>query len=760
MTPRARRILTTSVVGAIALLIALTVLFSSPKSRQGQPADDARTQTPLVESTPTDAVDDAAVVDGGDGAAPEDARPLPSTGAPEGTASDVGEVMLEGLHAAAPEVGVSDLDVPAASLGSLDPREAAMLVEFSRVGAGIARITMSEYWLTAKAKRQADAHYAALAEGKVDGPPLPEDSLRYVLKEEQSLHNRLVPVFAAHSVVVNGTAIDLFARLADGELKPIWAEVGPGQFQTVIVNEAGQPVLAVTRHFVLGEHGLTLLQRAENLTEQPLDIQWRQFGPSDLEPDRARYLDRRRFRFGYLQNERLDPGRANVLSTDRKLIRERSEVIKQYERDRSNYRLWPNQRSLERDYELSWFGSTNRYFALVVHPVMVEQGGGKSMESIIDEIQFMPSTGSAETAVVFTFLHSPEITLGPGGSTALDMGIFAGPMDRKVLGQVEPYKSLGMQQIILYMMSTFCAICTFQWLADVLMAILTFLRTYVLFDWGLAIIGLVVLVRALLHPITKRSQINMMRFSKQMQAMKPEIDRLQKKFDPNTKDGRQKLQQEQMRLFKEHGVNPFQMLGCLPMFLQFPIWVALYAMLYFAWDIRHEPAFFGIFQLFGNWPFLADLSTGDHFFGEFSEPLQFLFWNLTGINLLPILMGVVMFIHQKYMTPPSTATMTPEQLQQQKIMRVMVVGMLPLFLYNAPSGLTLYILTSSIIGIVENKYVRAHVDQMDLAPKAPVKQKKKRIKDRQGRAYADALERAKAKREQRNKKTFKKKRGK
>lgn len=739
MTPRARRILITSAVGFVAVMIALTAILSPRRSQM--PTQQPETP-PAVTEAPTQPPADEVVV------ATDDLDPDAVTLEAAPVAS------ITGLRAVAPAEGVSDPLIPAASLGSLDPRDAAMLVQFSRVGAGMASITLSNQWLTARAKREADRHYAALDAGNPNPPPLPDDSLRYLLKEHQPLEGRYVPVLAAHSVVINGEAVDLFAVMRDGDLVPIWSEVGPGQFQTQVVNELGEPVLFITRRFTLGAHGdLTLTQRAENLTDQPLAIQWRQFGPSDLVVDRGRYIDRRRFRFGYLHNTRLDPQRQTVLSDDRRLIMERSEVFKQFD---SDFRLWPNQRSDERGYELSWFGTTNRYFALVVHPVLDAQGrGNKSIESIIEEIRFMPSTRSADTAVIFTFLHSPTLTLEPSMTAVLDMGLYAGPMDRHILGNYEPYASLGMSHIIVYMMSTFCAICTFQWLAHLLIMFLAFLKSYILFDWGLAIIGLVVVVRTLLHPITKRSQINMMRFGKQMQAMKPEIDKLQKKY----KDDPKKVQQEQLRLMREHGINPFQMLGCLPMFLQFPIWIALYAMLYFAFDIRHQPAFFGVFQAIANWPFLADLSMGDHFFGEFAEPyLLFGFWNITGLNVLPILMGVVLFIHQKYMTPPPSATMTDEQIQQQRIMRVMIVGMMPIFLYNAPAGLTLYILTSSIIGIVESKYVRAHVDQMDLAPKPVVK--KKKIKDRQGRAYAEALERAKAKRAERAQKTYKKKRGK
>jgi len=134
---------------------------------------------------------------------------------------------------------------------------------------------------------------------------------------------------------------------------------------------------------------------------------------------------------------------------------------------------------------------------------------------------------------------------------------------------------------------------------------------------------------------------------------------------------------------------------------------------------------------------------------------------------LPLLMGAVFYVQQKYMTPPTTATMTPEQKQQQKIMRVMMVVMFPLFLYKAPSGLTLYILTSSCIGILESRYIRRHIDEIDLNPPTGAgggggvggggrKPKPKKPRDPWGRAIADRLERARAAREQKLQRNYKK----
>ena len=146
---------------------------------------------------------------------------------------------------------------------------------------------------------------------------------------------------------------------------------------------------------------------------------------------------------------------------------------------------------------------------------------------------------------------------------------------------------------------------------------------------------------------------------------------------------------------------------------------------------------------------------------------MFLMWNMTGINFLPILMGLVFYFQQKYMSPPPSPSMTKEQIQQQKIMKVMMVVMFPVMFYSAPSGLTLYIFTSSLFGIIESRYIRKHIKEKDLnAPKkraeptgllAQFQQKKGKSRDPQSRAFASAVERSKQKKKG-PAKTYKKRR--
>jgi len=799
MSPRARRVVIPLLVSVPALLVLAVVIFSPGK----QPAP---TPPPDVTNGEVASNDDAQSPDGSEAANAADSDEQPqasddetqdgSTAANDDDADNAGDdidaddqpaeqVSLDGLYAKAPDAATAGTNYTPATLGSLDRREASMLVEFSTSGAGIDRLILADYWQTAASKHKADAHYAALANGVApdQAPPLPPVEDHYIISNEP-VGGVNIPMLATSALLIDGERVRIFdiARAAvapagasafppildeDGSEMPVWSQVGPGSFRTVIHNADGTPVAQITRTYTLGDNfDLILEQAIENLAAAPVDIQWVQYGPSDLLPDRSRYIDRRRFRFGYMYPASADPTGRVLSAEDTDFILERGSVAKDATKaaqnriagniDAAEYRervtIWPNDEVRENNFDLAWFGATNRYFTLTIHPLIPEgQTVRPSLAPLVEEIR-MEVDPNAEDPSVLTLMYGPTHTIEANSTFSLDIGVYGGPQERDILNKQHPLDQLQMGKLILFQMSNCCAMCTFQWLAKLLLMFLSLLHDHVVFDWGIAIIMLVLVVRGLLHPITKRTQINMQRFSKTMQKVKPEIDKLQKKFANDPK----RMQMEQMRLFREQGVNPFQMLGCLPMFLQTPIWIALYAMLYAAIELRHEPAFFGIFQQIGGWPFLADLSSADHCLGEFAEPFRFLFWNITGINILPILMGGIFFVQQKYMSPPNP-TATPEQLQQQRIMKIMMVVLFPVMLYSAPSGLTLYILTSSTVGIIESKYVRAHINQLDLEtpPKKKKNPRKAAKRDAQARAYAAMLERRKEK-QRGSKKSFKK----
>jgi YidC/Oxa1 family membrane protein insertase len=720
----------------LTIVIVLVYAFSGgPKtpipaeSEQAAPADAVQQS----DDAPDDQPDSPSDPEDADEQPPAD-QPAPvETTPPAADAIEAAPALdLTNLRAVAPAGFPTSAAGPAQPLGSFDPAVAAMRLDLTGNGAGVATLAFSDIWDTAEAKRQAAAHSADNG-----ATPLPDDEHRYVLAEQLVNNARGFPVsvLSAHQVTINDTVVPLIEYSIDdlGQRVYVWAETAPGTFETTILNPAGVEILHITRRYILGDdYDLTLQQHLENRTGQPLSIQWSQFGPGDLSKDSAAYMDRRRYRFGFTIPEMGD----KVLSSDDDLLYERTDIHKM-----ESPTVWPNEYSQENNLDLVWFASTSRYFGLAVHPVLDDDGAGpRTLSPVVSTIMHEEVQADRDSPV-FTYLVSPVTTIEPGASINLDLGVFAGPLDRHILENEQPYIALSMDKLVLFQMSSMCAFCTFQWLAHGLLAFLTFLDTAIVFDWAIAIIILVLCVRAILHPLTKKSQISMQRFGKIMQEIKPETEKLQKKYADDPK----RLQAEQMKLMRERGANPLQMLGCLPMFLQMPIWVALYAMLYFVFDLRHEAAFYGVFQLFGDWSFLGDLSAPDHFI---SLPFTGKFWMIdySHLNILPLLMGAVFFFQQKYMTPPSTG-MSKEQQSQQKMMRVMMVVMFPIMLYSAPSGLTLYILTSSCIGILESKYVRAHIKEMDLKPKEP-KKTGKTPRDAKGRAYAAAVKRMEEKRRQ------------
>lgn len=585
-----------------------------------------------------------------------------------------------------------------ASLGSADPAGAsAMKIEFSPAGAGVRSILLARHFT--------DLQNLAPVEVQRSIEPAEGASL--------------VPL-AALGLYVN----DAFVSLVSSAQGPVWRQTDaakPGEFEAYIVNDKGENVVRVGRRYTLAanSYSLDLAQTATNLTSAPLKLRWLQLGPIDLPPESSNYGgDKRRVRFGYLHNATADPSRRIVLSNE--FLQDHAAVLGSNKA--GNYepsvKLWPNEKSTSSQYDLVWTSLTSRYFSVALH-----RAGDATTQTLplpnyatIDRLVLVqpPLPGQSDPIPTLGLrLGSADLLVSPGQSADLSLGLYAGPLSRPDLRDNPQTKALGLDGLVVYNFGGPCGFITFDWLTGLLFWLLHSLHDYITRDWALSIMLLVVVVRTVLHPLTKWSQIRMQRFGKQMQAMGPKQKLVQERY----KDDRKKLQEEMAKVWREEGVSPLGALGCLPMFLMTPIWIALYATLYFAFELRHQPAFYGLFQKLSNntWHFLGDLSEPDrlYFFNKTLVTVPLL-GAVTSINILPLILGVVFFIHQKYMTPPTTATLTPEQETQQKIIKVMTVVMFPVFMYNAPSGLSLYFITNSLLGIIENKYIRAHIDEHDL----------------------------------------------
>lgn len=357
-----------------------------------------------------------------------------------------------------------------------------------------------------------------------------------------------------------------------------------------------------------------------------------------------------------------------------------------------------------------WAGAVSNNFAAIVLP-LEELVNGSSIHDtnyighIVAHGVNIDKDVPMDDHNAYVSFETTDLKLGPHGTIALPMSVYFGPKAKSISGygpilESSYYASNPRKfDLLTAIRSSMCGItfCSFGWLTDALQWLLVNIH-FVVRDWGLAIIVLVAIVRLILHPITKRSQISMAKMGK----MGPEMKRLQEKY----KDDKEALNKAMVEFHREQGLGPY--LGCLPMFLQMPIWIALYGVLQSTFELRHAPFLW-------NLTWIHDLSQPDALY-TFSHPFHILFFDIHSINVLPLLLAIVMMIQQQFMPKPAAAT--PEQLQQQKMMQYLSPAMFLFFFYPYPSGLNLYIFASTGIGIIESKVVRDHLKAREEAEKA------------------------------------------
>lgn len=224
------------------------------------------------------------------------------------------------------------------------------------------------------------------------------------------------------------------------------------------------------------------------------------------------------------------------------------------------------------------------------------------------------------------------------------------------------------------------------WDIVILQPMINFLITlshFLLNNFGLTIIALTLVIRFILLPLT----LKQLRSTKAMTSLQPKLAELQKKYGKD----KQKLAQEQMRLYKESGVNP---VGCaVPMIIQFPIWIALYQAIILSLAVNPE-ALLNLSRYFYSWAApLAALPLNNSFLGL----------NLASSNaFLAIFVGISMWVQQKMVTPTAQ---DPRQAQQTQLMLWMMPIMFTFFSLSFPAGLALYWVVSNIFSIVIQYYV-------------------------------------------------------
>jgi YidC/Oxa1 family membrane protein insertase len=343
----------------------------------------------------------------------------------------------------------------------------------------------------------------------------------------------------------------------------------------------------------------------------------------------------------------------------------------------------------------AWAATANTYFTCTIAPQPKQAGGTIDYLASIDAYDL---DGSAATDADRTIrLVTRQEAVPAQGAFAYKSSVYIGPKQPQAFREIDAYASLN---YYFQVSKSYSVLCTFTALVEFMVWLLNLLHA-ALFNYGLAIIALVLIVRGLLHPVTKKGQINMVRMQRRMQELAPKIEEVKRKYA----NDKARMNQELMKL----NINPAgQVMSCLPMLIQMPIWVALWISLSNNILMRHEP-----FMLWIN-----DLTAPDALI-TFSSPWRIpLFgWTLNGFNLLPLLLGAFMYTQQKLTPRPKPSpSASPEQIQQQEMMQKMMpmfsIMMLVIF-YKAPSGLTLYIMSSSLFGTIEQWLIRRDIKKRE-----------------------------------------------
>jgi YidC/Oxa1 family membrane protein insertase len=260
-------------------------------------------------------------------------------------------------------------------------------------------------------------------------------------------------------------------------------------------------------------------------------------------------------------------------------------------------------------------------------------------------------------------VYFDPVTLPPSQSATREYRVYLGP---KEIERLEAFAPSAVSSIDLGWSFVQPMTRAFGWLLAVLYSFVP--------NYGLSIILLTILVRVAMAPLT----VKQMRSMERMRLLQPKIKEIQEKYGAD----RQKQSEAMMSLYRQEKVNPLG--GCLPMFLQLPVFVGLFYALRSSIQLRQAP-FFG---------WIDDLAAPD------------LLFSIPGIDLpvrvLPLLMGASMFVQQK---------ITPMQMDpaQARMMLIMMPGMMTVVSYSFPSGLVLYWMMSNVLAIAHQLWIGRHL---------------------------------------------------
>jgi YidC/Oxa1 family membrane protein insertase len=560
---------------------------------------------------------------------------------------------------ATPDLSAAGGPAKTLTLGSLDPNTGfKFLVELTTKGAAISKATLSEF-------DELDKKNPLVLLSTVTSP----DGSQIFSMENQAL-------------ILTGSKLQLPLNKLDWNALDASKSDGAesAAFEAIIKNKAtGEPVIKLTKTYrvTAGLYDVDCNLVIENLSQNEQQLRFDLTGPVGIEREDPR-TDTRSAVAAFRDT------RGEIVST--------ALAITKLEKAKTD-----EQRQLSvRGAGFLWAAITNKYFAAIVVPATDPNAG--FCKWVSDKQAWSAKTEGDEGAIGIE-LKTASFTLPAAGqpqsTRTFDLKLFIGPKERGLFEKNKFYKDLGFVQTFNFM-TCCCPTAVIQPLAFGILAIMKWLYGFIP-NYGVVIIILVLLVRLILHPLTKKSQVSMSEYSK-FNAL-PEVQEIRKKYSKNLMEMNRHISELQ----KKHGLSHSAMvMGMLPTMVQMPIWIALYSAIYASIDLRGA-------EFLPFW--ITNLSAPDALFRFKAVMLPF-FGRLDSFNLLPILMGIAFYLQQKLMPSQQMAT-TPEAAQQQKMMMFMMPVLFPLMLYTSPSGLNLYIMASVFGGVVEQYVIKKHIQKKE-----------------------------------------------
>ncbi|HBZ44600.1 MAG TPA: membrane protein insertase YidC, partial [Maritimibacter sp.] len=320
-----------------------------------------------------------------------------------------------------------------------------------------------------------------------------------------------------------------------------------------------------------------------------------------------------------------------------------------------------------------WIGFTDHYWQTLIIPE-----NGQAFTSVVKYLQ--------GADIYQTDVRLPVMDVAAGDTATIDTRLFAGAKEWGVIREYQNEQNV-------YRLLDSIDWGMFFFLTKPIFAVLHYLHALI-GNMGWAIIGLTFVIKMVLFPLAYRSYVSMAK----MKELQPQMEQIRE----NAGDDKMKVQQEMMELYKKEKVNPAS--GCLPILLQIPIWFSLYKVVFVTLELRHEPWF--------GW--IRDLSAPDpssilNLFGLLPnaspDPTSWIYFFSLGI--LPILLGISMWLQQKLNPAPADAT-------QATIMNWMP-WVFMFMLGRFASGLVLYWITNNTLTFIQQYTImRSHGAKPDI----------------------------------------------